>query len=267
MTMTYKDLIIQDALASGEKKPENIQISLSFNEALIKATYHNKYELVSKLIKCDEFDENIIQDIGLLDIPCPLYYITICCKRTMRGEFRADTMPFVKKQRIRIDKLLQLWRERIGVDVDAKIDYKKYEKYFHCYSDDESDEYVLMDPREKYTENGCREIDIDLFIAVVKFQFSKVKELLEIGANPNARLFTIDDKELFYEDYLNCLDRIEEECAYICVDKTFLILKETHGTWYINWPISDEDIGHLIGWAAHKDMYKLLEQCVKTEES
>ena len=62
MTMTYKELIIQDALASGEKIPENMQISLSFNEALIKATYHNNYELVSKLIECDEFDESIIQD-------------------------------------------------------------------------------------------------------------------------------------------------------------------------------------------------------------
>ena len=36
-----------------------------------------------------------------------------------------------------------------------------------------------MDPRWKYTENGCRNIDIDLFIAVDKFQFSIVKELLE----------------------------------------------------------------------------------------
>ncbi len=265
--MTYIDPILMDFLSSRDNTSEMPQITITFNELLIKATYHNNYELVSKLIECDEFDENIIHDIGLFKVPCPLYYITMCYKRTMWGDFRADIIPFVKEQRKNIDKLLQLWGERFGVDVDTIIDYKKYEKYFHCYSDDESDEYVLMDPREKYTENGCREIDLDLFMAVVKFQFSKVKELLEIGANPNARLLTIDDKELDYEDYLNCLERIGDECDYICIDKILPILEEAHGAWYINWPINDEDIGHLIGWAAHEDMYQLLEQYVKTEES
>ena len=171
-----------DFLSSGDNTSEMPQITLTFKELLIKATFHNNYELVCELLEWDEFDESIIRDIGLLNVSFPLYYITMCYKRTMWGEFRADIMPFVGKQRKNIDKLLQLWRKRFGVDVNETIDYKKYEAYFYCLSDDETDRDVLLNPRCKYTENGCRNIDIDLFIAVDKFQFSKVKELLETNA-------------------------------------------------------------------------------------
>ena len=265
--MAFTELILKDALASGEKIPENMQITLSFKEALIKATYHNKFELVRKLIECDEFDESIIHDIGLLDAPFPLYYITMCYKRTMWEDFIKKTMPFVEKQRIDIDKLLQLWKERFGANVDEVIDYKKYEAYFYCLSDDETDRDVLLNPRSKYTENGCRELDIDLFIAVDKFLFSKVKELLEKGANPNVNLVSIDDKDKEFQDPWNCLERIGNESGYLCTCQIFPIIKEPQGAVYLNWPISDKDIGDLIGWAAHENMYHLLELYDKTEES
>ena len=58
-----------------------------------------------------------------------------------------------------------------------------------------------------------------------------------------------------------------DRCDYICVDKIFPIHEEPHGAWYINYALTEREIGDLIGWAAHEDMYKLLEQYVKTEES
>ena len=265
--MTYIDPILMDFLSSGDNTSEMPQITVTFNELLIKATFHNNYELVCELLEWDEFDESIIRDIGLLNVSFPLYYITMCYKRTMWGEFRADIMPFIEKQRINIDKLLQLWKERFGADVDEIIDYKKYEDYFYCLSDDETDRDVLLDPREKYTENGCRDIDIELFIAVDKFQFSKVKELLERGANPDANLVPIDDKDKDFQDPWNCLDRIGAECSYLCTCQIFSHINKPHGAWYINYALTEREIGDLIGWAAHEDMYKLLEQYVKTEES
>lgn len=265
--MVYVDPILMDILSCDDKLPYNPQITLTFNELLIKGTFHNNFELVSELIEWDEFDESIIHDIGLLDVPFPLYYITMCYKRTMWDDFIEETMPFVEKQRIDIDKLLHLWKERFGANVDEVINYKKYEAYFYCLSDDETDRDVLLNPRSKYTENGCREIDIDLFIAVDKFQFSKVKELLEMGANPDANLISIDDKDKEFQDPLNCLDRIGRECSYLCTCQIFSHIKKPHGAWYINYALTEREIGDLIGWAAHEDMYHLLEQYDKTEKS
>ena len=254
--MNHIDPILMDILSTEKRIPENPQINLTFNEILIKATFHNCYEVVKKLVESEEFDKSILEDIGLMNIPFPLYYITMCYKKVMWTGFREEVLPFVKEQQKSIDLLLDLWKNQFGVDTEATIDYKKYEDYFYCLSDDETIEEVFMDPIELFLENGCRKIDLDLFEAVDKFQFSKVKELLQKGANLNANLAPINDNQ---DDYFNCLDRIGGECSYLCTCQIFPLIKEPHGAWYINYPIGDQEIGDLVGWAAHEEMYNLLE--------
>lgn len=267
--MAHIDPILMDILTSKDKGEGVPQIRLSFNELLIKATYHNNFELVQRLINQEEFDKSIINDIGLLNKPFPLYYITMCYKKAMWGEFRDEIMPFIEEQRKNIDKLMVLWEDTFCIDPDSHIDYKMYEEYFYCISDEETDEGVFLDPRKKFTDNGCLNIDLDLFVAVDKFQFAKVKELLEKGANPNANLVSIDDIGKDYVDPRNCIDRIGFECSYLCSHKVFPIIKNAHGTWYVNYAMTDREIGNLIGWAAHEEMYNLLNQYYKpkTEES
>lgn len=158
-------------------------------------------------------------------------------------------MPFVESQRENIDLLLQFWHERFNVDTDEIIDYKKYEEYFFCFSDDETAEDVFLDPIQKFLDNGCLKIDLDLFEAVEKFQFDKVRNLLLQGANPNANLLPIDDKNS--DDYFNCLDRIGTECGYLCTCQIFPIIK--NDVWCSNYALDAQNIGDLIGWATHED--------------
>ena len=254
--MAHLDPILMDFLTYDKAIPENPQITLTFNEILIKATFHNCYEIVLKLVESKDFDKSIIEDIGILNVPFPLYYITMCYKKVMWTEFRQEVMPFVKQQQQNIDQLLNLWKNRFGVDIDAKIDYKKYEDYFYCLSDDDTDMDVFLDPIQLFLDNGCRQIDLDLFDAVDKFQFSRVKELLEKGADPDANLIPINCND---DDPFNCLDRIGGECSYLCTCQIFPLIKDTHGAWYITYPIGDREIGDLVGWAAHEEMYNLLE--------
>ena len=62
-------------------------------------------------------------------------------------------------------------------------------------------------------------------------------------------------------NYLNCMDRIGTEASYLWTCEISMQLKLMYEGWYINRHISDEDLGNLIGLAAHKRMWKLLKDC------
>lgn len=243
-----------DIISTGNSNIDDMNITLSFNELLIKAAFHNYYELVKEMVEDKEFDSAILTDIGLLSVPFPLHYITMCFETAMKDDsFRDETMPFVREQRENINKLLELWKDKFNLDTVSPIDYKKYEEYFYCLADSEDFEDVFLYPIEKFKATGCRDIDLELYEAVDKFQFSKVEKLLKKGANPDADLFAEGDDEP-----CNCIDRISSECSYLCTCQIFSIIEKPHGNWYINLALNDSEIGDLIGWAAHEKMYRLL---------
>lgn len=249
---------------SYDNIPNDMRITLSFQEILIKATYHNNYELVKKLICMDEFDKSMLEDIGLLSKPFPLYFITMCYKRVMWSDFRKDTMPFVESQRTGINKLQTLWQEEFGINTHRQIDYKQYEEYFFCAKDSDTLEDVLGYPVSEFLDNGCRDIDLKLYEAVGKLHFKEAKTLLENGANPNAKLRPITRRDDI--DYLNCGDRIGNERLYLCSCEVFPLIGRRHGLWYLNCPLTNKDIGDLVGWAAHDEMWSILKPYIKDTE-
>ena len=234
---------------------------MTYKERLIKAVFHNQYGLVKDLLTSDEFDKKILDDTGIFEYaPFPLYYITMCYKHFMWNDYIKEVMPMVLRHRKNIDALLELWKNEYGIDVTQKIDYKKYERDFFCTEDSKTTYDVLWDPVEKFLKAGFRRIDIDLYEAVEKFHFDEAEILLKQGANPDVDLLPIDD--LDSNDPWNCLDRIGNECSYLCTCEVFFQLKIVNEHWYQNWPITSKEIGDLIGLAAHEDMYKLLIQYV-----
>lgn len=239
---------------------------MNYKERLIKAVFHNQYEIVRELISSKEFDRAIIDDTGIFDYaPFPLYYITLCYKRFMWNNFIDEVMPMILEHRKNIDILLDLWKNDFGIDVNQTINYKKYERDFFCSNDSETKEDVFWNPVEKFIEAGFREIDLDLYEAVEKFHFDEVEKLLKQGANPDVDLLPIDD--LDSDDPFNCLDRIGVECSYLCTCEVLFLLKIVNKQWYQEWPISSEDIGNLVGLAAHKDMYNLLIQYASEKDT
>lgn len=236
---------------------------LSFRDTLIKATYHSDYEYLKQLVESKEFDESIIHDIGLLDKPFPLYYLTLCFKVCLAHNFIDSVMPLVRELRANIDKLLAFWQERFGIDPSEKIDYKKYgSHYFYCTPEDETIEDMFYpDLIQSYLDNGCRMIDIQLYDEVCRFKFEEVEELLKAGANPNANLVAKGEDE---DDPYNCLERIGGESSYLCSCEIFPILESDHKIWYQQrYAINSNDIGDVLGWAAHEEMYDLLKKYCK----
>lgn len=235
------------------------QCSLSVDDILIKATFHNDYSLIKYLIDKGEFNQGLMRDAGLFDIPFPLYYITICNQIIFSLSYDRSIMPLVKENRDNIDLILGLWRDKFGVDTSERIDFRKYGDFFYCHYADESLDDVLFAPADKYIENGCRLIDLQLYEAVVKFDFEKVKELLDGGANPDAELLPVGEKD--ESEACNCMCRIGNECAYLSCE-IFPFFKKEFDLWYVNHRISDRDLGQLVGWAANEVMYKTLESYV-----
>ena len=234
---------------------------MTYKERLIKAVFHNQYDLVKDLLTSDDFDKKILDDTGIFEYaPFPLYYITMCYKQFMWNDYIEEVMPMILRHRKNIDALLELWKNEYGIDVTQKIDYKKYERDFFCTEDSETTDDVLWNPIEKFLKAGFRRIDIELYEAVEKFQFDKVDKLLKQGANPDVDLLPIDDMDS--HDPFNCIERIGGERSYLCTCEVLFQLKIVNEQWYQDWPITSKEIGDLIGLAAHEDMYKLLIQYI-----
>lgn len=236
----------------------NMDNNLSYIDALITATYHSDYEYVKQLIESEEFDESIIHDIGVLEVPFPLYYLTRCFKICLAHDFIDEVMPLVKQLRKNIDKLLVYWQGRFSVDPNEKIDYKRYgSNCFYCTPAEEAiGDAFYPNHIQEFIDNGCRMIDIQLYDEVCRFKFEEVEELLRAGANPNANLVAKGEDE---DDPYNCMDRIGGECSYLCTCEVFPILKGDRRIWYQqNYAINSNDVGYILGWAAHTEMYELL---------
>lgn len=254
--MEYLPSKMLELIDFSEERTEKVQTTLSFDQILIKAVFFNMTDVVKEMVKSSRFNKGLLVDIGICDEPFPLYYITLCYKRVMWEDFIDEAMPLVLEHRKRIDDLLAFWEEQFAVDIHQKIDYKKYWELFYCADETESLKDVLLCDSQKFLDNGCRMIDLELFEAVEKFQFERVKDLLEKGADPDAKLvFDGNDKD----DYLNCLERIGNEIFFLCSCEVFPMLEERKGEWFVNYDINkDNAIGHLLGWAAHEDMNSLL---------
>ena len=254
--MEYLPSKMLELIDFSEKRTGKVQTTLSFEQILIKAVFFNMTDVVKEMTQSSRFNRELLDDIGICNVPFPLYYITLCYKRVMWDDFIDEAMPLVLEHRKRIDDLLAFWVEQFGVDIRQKIDYKKFWEMFFCAEETESLKDVLLCDPQKYLDNGCRMIDLELFEAVEKFQFERVKDLLEKGADPNANLFfDVNDKD----DYLNCLERIGNEIFFLCSCEVFPMLEERKGEWFVNYDINaDNAIGHLFGWAAHEDMNSLL---------
>lgn len=235
-------------------------MNMDFNDRLIMATYQNDYPLVKELIEMDEFDERIVHDIELLYHPFPLYYITMCNRKVLDSGFRDDLMPMVNAHKKNADLLLDLWKTRFGVDTDSEIDYHRYKIHFFSDADNCPAEEILMDPVQKYLDGGCRQIDIDLYVAVSKFKFKKVKKLLDKGANPDADLLPVGEQNT--DNAKICFKRIGRECSFLGTCEVIPQMFGEEDPCCYDRVIDERKIGCLVGWAAHEEMCNLLEKAM-----
>lgn len=97
---------------------------------------------------------------------------------------------------------------------------------------------------------GIREIDLDLYIAVHRFDFERVEQLLKAGANPYHNISEDEDEEY------DCMKRIGHKLSFLSTQLSNVALGKERFS--ITKEDGDSLLRDLFGLAAHGEMYTLL---------
>ena len=228
----------------------------------IKATLlSDLQELKSALDKLE--DKSIIEDIRLFSKPTPLYHLTLYSQMVWdpvfwgwEGRNGGDMIKWMKQ---RTAEVLEFWKGYLGVEELDEPDYKQYAGMdYLAADDDESDEDILDGKREDFIAQGCRDIDIDLYLATNRFEYEKAEILLQQGANPDAELHCEPEDEdgYYYFDWAG--NRVGDEVCLLS-DNLFPVF-EAH---YAGKDIEIDYFRHceeLLGLASYVKMDKLFEK-------
>lgn len=229
---------------------------------LMRATLFSDSEGVKRVL--DEIvNRPMIDDVHIFSRPTPIYQIAMFNQMVWDTSYWIDLkdeyqmiVPWMQQC---TEQTLAVWREFLGVEELPQPEYEKYtEDDFFCDDIDEPDEEVLWAPKENFLKCGCREIDVDLYLATCRFEFDKVEDLLQRGANPCADLSYIEeDGSVQYLD--TSYHRIGAEVVYLALELFPLYQKAFAGD-IESVEIDRLDFENILGLAEHVKMEKLFEK-------
>lgn len=226
--------------------------NVEVRQKYINAVLNIDVEGLEHLLDTEPFDHSLLD--RLLP-PCPkgcsILWLIQCWEIILAEEHQGEYGEIVAKRRKQNAKIKHLFIEKIHANF-IPINFQISPFIFYRSDLDETVEDIFSLTREQLNAKGIRNIDIDLFCAVCKFQFKEVKKLLRAGANPNAPvdIYGIDEDE----EGQTCLNRIGIEYDYL---EFASLNKLISGEEYVT---SDyyRYFTDLIGLAAHKKMYSML---------
>ena len=252
-----------DILSKKRRDMEKDRIA-NYNEhtfALLKAVASNDVEQTRALITKDEC-KSIIDDTALFLRPFPLHYVTLCYEAIWRDADERKDKEWALAVQNSTNAMIEFWKEYYGVDGFPRIEYHIYNEDFYCAWDDETDEDILFKPKSEFIAFGKREIDLDLYCAVERFQFDKVEELLKQGANPLAEIYDgLNDNDVNF-DFWSAIERIVQEVGFLRCEVTGFMHQLFSKQAY--WILGEELFRNILGLAAHLEMFALLKKYEKT---
>lgn len=222
------------------------------NRKMISASFFSDLPTIKGLIT-DGFSPYIKLMEGSMPY-FPVWGLTECQRWILDGDWEGSKYESEVQSLLRKNQeVMSFWKDDMRFPVE-EINFQLYTDVF--YADDPMDSYE-EECREEYLSNGRKPIDVDLWIAVNKFDYKEVERLLKAGADPE-----VEDGD----DEINCRTRISTECSYldVCTDILNLMFKyERNGN--VPNQIDDETLNDLIGFAAHEKMYALMQPYFKEE--
>lgn len=213
-----------------------------FGDTLVHAVMLNDFETVKKIIDSGNYDSTLFDDIGWRGTALPLHYLTKCYLICLDGEFDGNFGTIASRHRENAKKILALFMDILNLRTEPEIDFSKYAEVSLAEEDD-PDEDIFGCDRSFLLEKGAREIDLNLYIAVMKMDFKKAETLLKDGASPEYKL-----------PEGSALSVCGNRCSYYCTCNVGDVLKypNTYN------PTKGEEIGWLLIWAANEKMYNIL---------
>lgn len=248
MTEAEYDACAENNIARSQPKVSN---------QLLRACLFSDLEGIKDGLK-EVSDRSVLEDVNLYSIPTPLYHLTLLNQMVFDTEYWTDIdddkQEAVAWMEERTKCVIDFWREFYGVD---ELPQPKYEDYtiddFFCAMLEDDDEDILDAPKDAFIQHGCREIDVDLYLATNRFQFNKAEALLKQGANPCA--------ELKYNENQYDVDwayhRIGAEVVFLALELLPLYKEAFDGQ---TPTLHGEEYRDLLGLAEHVKMEKLFEK-------
>lgn len=248
MTEAEYDAWAENNIARSQPKVSN---------QLLRACLFSDLEGIKDGVK-EISDRSVLDDVNLYSIPTPLYHLTLLNQMVFDTEYWTDIdddkQEAVAWMEERTKCVIDFWREFYGVD---ELPQPKYEDYtiddFFCAMLEDDDEDILDAPKDAFIQHGCREIDVDLYLATNRFQFNKAEALLKQGANPCA--------ELKYNENQYDVDwayhRIGAEVVFLALELLPLYKEAFDGQ---TPTLHGEEYRDLLGLAEHVKMEKLFEK-------
>jgi len=182
---------------------------MTTNQKYINAVFCFDAEAFKTLLDTETFDESLLQDIKFSEgVPCPIYWITQCWEIIFAHpeEWKENCRHIIEENKQCNLEIKRLFEEKLNV-VFKPIDFYNTEfRFYRNEKEDTFEDIFWNDTREDLIAKGYREIDLDLYVAVNKFDFQETERILKLGAAPACE---ID------EDGSSCFDKIGTECSFL----------------------------------------------------
>ena len=221
------------------------------DDKYINAVFNFDVDTFKTLLENEPFDVALLSDIKFAEgVPCPIYWITQCWETVFEapeewGECR-ETIAENKRKNLEIKKIFE---ESFGVAFKP-IDF--YNTDFWSYRNEREDSFEDVfwgESRDEMIARGRRAIDLDLYVAVNKFDFKETERLLKAGADP---AYEIPEEEC------SCLDRVGTECALLEIELQGVMIDGEQRAPNVR------DLVNLVGCAAHERMFSLLSSYMRS---
>ncbi len=229
---------------------------------ILKATLLSDLEELKIALEALE-ERSFVEDVRLFGNPTPLYHFTrynqMVWDTAYWGREGAEQCPeVVRWMEWRTAEVSAFWRDYLGVDELPEPDYRKYaSEDFRAAYDWEDEEDILNAPKAFFIAQGAREIDLDLYVASARFDYDRVEELLQQGADPQAELCYDEEDEEGFAPSDWAYNKIGSEEGWLS-DNLWGIFEESHAGKKVE--VDWIDFEQLLGLAAYIKMLKLFDR-------
>lgn len=206
----------------------------------------NNLELTKELLSKLE-DKGFIDNIEWQSTELALYHLTTAVQMIFGSIEEYTDKEWAVVQKAKMDAMVDFWCDYLGVELLPTFDPTPFISDYYSLSG-EADIFIINGELSDYEKLGYRGIDIELYCAAVRLDFDRTRRLLDNGADPNVQFKVIGtDDELW-----NVLWHIGGEMSWLSTEFAFLE-DDNSECRYI-------EIDKFISYAAHAEMYRLLEK-------
>lgn len=152
---------------------------------LLSYIMQNKADAAIEVLKSNNFDKHILEDVGCCSAPLPLYQLTIC-QNIMLGndEWVEAYRSVIERNRKNVKKLLNFWKNECNYPIEREIDFSIYEEYCGHFYDWDLDS-LLDGSLEELVKMGYNKDEVLLCYGVLGYHSAIIEEQIAKKTNPD----------------------------------------------------------------------------------